>query len=155
LKHGDESNLGTQQTSYSVRVENIPLEYRSSKKLFELFDEVFPNEVKFAVVTINIDELLVRAFETRDALIEKLENSIATMESKKNEEENFRPSLKLNKKKEIVTNFFFSFFFEVEFVDAIDFLKQKISIENKKILNFQKQAVEVENVIDHYEDSIF
>ena len=59
------------QVKYSIKVENLPLEYRSSQKLREFFEAVFPSEVVFAHVSVSVPELdrvITERNEVRDAL---------------------------------------------------------------------------------------
>ena len=59
------------QVKYSIKVENLPLEYRSSQKLREFFEAVFPSEVVFAHVSVSVPELdrvITERNDVRDAL---------------------------------------------------------------------------------------
>ena len=67
------------QTKYTVQVENIPDEYRSSQKLYEAFNSLFPGDVLFAHVICETPELDKLVAE-RDSVRDQLEKAIAVFE---------------------------------------------------------------------------
>lgn len=64
------------QIKYTIQVENIPSHYRTSSKLKEFFDNIFPNEVMFAYVALSTPDL-DRVVAERDVVIKKIENAMA------------------------------------------------------------------------------
>ena len=67
------------QTKYTVQVENIPDEYRSSQKLYDAFNSLFPGDVLFAHVICETPELDKLVAE-RDSVRDQLEKAIAVFE---------------------------------------------------------------------------
>ena len=120
--------LPTQQ-NYSVLVENIPTEYRTSPKLKELFESFFGDCVACAhVATIltPLDSLVA----DRKALLVKLEGYIAVYEAGGLKE---RPHLDLLDGIVVAAN-------GDEQVDAIDYLYDKLSVLNEEIYILQRHA---------------
>jgi hypothetical protein len=68
------------QMQYTVLIENVPPDYRTSPKLKVLFDELFPGEVHSAAVMMDLPELS-DALSRRDDACAKLENAIAAREA--------------------------------------------------------------------------
>ena len=117
------------QMSYSVQVENIPLEYRTASRLKLLFESLFGDNVLFAhVATIltPLDNLIAE----RKALLVKLEGCIAAYEGEDLKE---RPQMKLLHGVPVP-------FGGNEIVDAIDYLYDRIRILNEEIYVLQLEA---------------
>ncbi|CAE7435196.1 RSN1 [Symbiodinium microadriaticum] len=64
------------QKRYSVIVQNIPVHFRSSKKLHELFDHIFPGKVHSAQIAYALIEL-EKCIERRTEILMQLELAIA------------------------------------------------------------------------------
>lgn len=79
------------QMNYSIQVENIPPDFRTSTKLKNFFENIFPDQVLYATVEVSIPEL-DKAVAERAAIIAQLEEAVADFEST---EESERPILKL------------------------------------------------------------
>jgi hypothetical protein len=87
------------QTKYSIRVENIPQEYRTNEALKRFFDAVFPNEVYSAHIMVDapaLDEAIAKRNEARA----KLENAIASLHASK--DGLTRPTVSLRKGQSLV-----------------------------------------------------
>ncbi|CAB9506338.1 CSC1-like protein ERD4 [Seminavis robusta] len=68
------------QHHYSLMVENIPIELRSDRALFEYFDKLFPGKIHSASVVLNLPDL--EAVSARcHRVCERLEKSIAYYEA--------------------------------------------------------------------------
>lgn len=81
------------QTKYTVQVENIPEEFRTSEKLYEVFNALFPGDVLYAHVVVSTPEL-DRLVAERDSVRDQLERAIAVYEGNGRSE---RPLLDLKK----------------------------------------------------------
>lgn len=131
LKHGDPSvDL---QVGYSVVVENIPLEYRSSLKLHTLFESFFPGKVQFAIVSIATDKL-AKVVDDRKCLVAQLEGAIAAYENK-----HTRPSVKVKKGKPTFLCC------GVTKVDAIDYYRAEIKKMDLRVQKLQGDVFTLEN----------
>ena len=64
------------QHHFSLMIENIPLELRSDKALFEYFDRLFPNKVHSASVILNLP-VLEEYVRKRLQIVRRLEKAIA------------------------------------------------------------------------------
>ncbi|CAM9257016.1 unnamed protein product, partial [Ectocarpus fasciculatus] len=93
LRNGDADI--SEQKNYSVMVENVPVEYRTSEKLAEFFNNLFPDEVVFATISVDTTELTTVVLE-RKAAIAALEKATAAYEG---DPDKVRPELKLKKGK--------------------------------------------------------
>lgn len=90
--HG-EVDIIPRQTRYTVQVENIPPEMRTSAKLHKAFEALFPGQVLYAHVALSTPELDKLVAE-RDAVRDQLERAIAVFEGNG---KNHRPQLDLRK----------------------------------------------------------
>lgn len=68
------------QMNFSIQVENIPPDFRSSSKLKGFFENIFPNEVLFATVEVAMPEL-DEAVAQRDLLVSQVEDAVAEYEA--------------------------------------------------------------------------
>jgi hypothetical protein len=125
---GNDSYLQKQMV-YSVQVENIPKEFRNSKKLKVLMEQIFPNEVLHSYVAVNLQPL-DKVVDERKALIAKLEGYIAQYEAS---ERKIRPKLLLRNGNIVRRR-------GDEDVDAIDFLYDQIAICSEEIHVLQTEA---------------
>jgi hypothetical protein len=74
LKHGD---IGVPpQRNYSILVENVPKEYRSSEKLMQLFETLFPGEVAYASIAVQM-KVLSSCVEKRKIALVNAEKIVA------------------------------------------------------------------------------
>jgi hypothetical protein len=135
------------QQFYSVVVENIPCEYRSSKRLAELFNDMFPGEVVSARIAMNYAPILKAAKERKGYLV-KLELAIAAFEATDHEKV---PMVKLDKKRKPIMCCG-----KVEEVEAIPFYEAELERMNKKITELKQQAAAVDGMIvtDDKEDKM-
>lgn len=118
------------QMTYSVQVENIPPQFRTSPKLKALFESLFPQEVMFSYVSVSLTQL-EKAVEERKKLLAKLEQSIAEFEASGLKT---RPTLSLLKGIIVPAG-------GDESVDAIDYLYDQISIVSEEIRSLQEDAL--------------
>jgi hypothetical protein len=125
---GGDAKLPT-QLAYSVQVENIPAEYRTSPRLKELFESLFANEVLHTYVATSLTPL-DNAIAERKALLVKLEAYIAEFEAN-----GMQARPKLNLLNGIVVPAGGD-----EQVDAIDYLYDQISILGEEIYVLQLEA---------------
>lgn len=70
----------TPQRLLSVMVENVPPEYRSSKKLQKFFEDLFPGDVYCAKMGLKYD-IIMPLLAERKKVITSLENAVATFEA--------------------------------------------------------------------------
>lgn len=133
FKQGDE-NINPQM-NFSVIVENIPAEHRSSKKLAKFFDGIFPGKIMFAAMAVE-SSLIVTVTAERDTAIAKWEQAIAVMEA---DEEHARPILKLNKKGTP------AMCCGKEEVDAIEYWMAEVKRLNVEIEEMRVQNVAIAN----------
>ncbi|RYH24230.1 hypothetical protein EON65_16945 [archaeon] len=124
---GGEDNGMPAQMNYSVIVENIPEENRTSPQLKLFFESLFPNEVLYSYVAISMKKL-EHLVQERNVLLGKLEDSIAVLESTK-----VRPRVFV-KKGVIVPAY------GKQGLDAIDFISDQISIASAEIADLQAEA---------------
>ncbi len=117
------------QLAYSVQVENIPLEYRTSPRLRELFDSIFDNEVVCSYVATTLTPLENTIVE-RKSLLANLESYIAEYEAS---DLMVRPKLNLLNGIIVPAG-------GDEQVDAIDYLYDQISILGEEIYVLQLEA---------------
>jgi hypothetical protein len=90
LEHGDPDTMQP-QTRYSVLVENVPVEYRSTEKLTEFFNNLFPGEISHACISVGMQPL-ARAVDRRHSAVVATEVAIAAQEASETKE---RPVLRL------------------------------------------------------------
>lgn len=121
------------QMSYSVQVENIPMEYRTSPRLKELFTSWFGTDVLYAYVATCLTPLDT-AVTKRKALLTQLEGFIAQFEA---DELKTRPTLKLHNY--CCCSCCCCCVDGIE-VDAIYYLYDQITILNEEIVILQLQA---------------
>lgn len=127
------------QMSYTVIVENVPSEYRSSEKLQEFFDNLFPGEVLFASMAVHLESLNELVKERHDLLV-KLEQAHAEWEA------NGRKS-----RPKVAKATWYSFICGSTnkassadaTTDAIDFYSDQIAIVSEQIYQLQQEADEV------------
>lgn len=79
------------QMNFSIQVENIPPDFRTSAKLKEFFDRIFPNDVLFATVEVSTPDL-DRVIAERNEVVRQLEEAVADYEASDRTE---RPLLNL------------------------------------------------------------
>ena len=68
------------QMNFTVQVENIPPEFRTSRRLKEFFNRIFPDEVLFATVEVTTPEL-DRVVAERAALVREIEEAVGECEA--------------------------------------------------------------------------
>eukprot|EP01034_Spumella_vulgaris_P024035 gene24035-30331_t len=132
FKEGD-PNIPLQK-NYSVQVENIPVEFRSTKKLREFFENLFPNEILYCNIAVTLAPLDALIIE-RAAAVANLEGVIAKYES---DPKRKRPTLRLKDGKIAMCG-------GKEKVDAITFLTDQIAILNGEVEAMQAVAVAAED----------
>ena len=79
------------QMKFTIQVENIPPEFRTSYKLKQFFEQIFPNEILYACIEVSMPELDNKIKE-RNEMILQVEDEIAEYEANNREK---RPMLKL------------------------------------------------------------
>ena len=79
------------QMNFSIQVENIPPDFRTSAKLKEFFERIFPNDVLYATVEVSTPDL-DRVIAERSEVVRQLEEAIADYEASDRTE---RPILNL------------------------------------------------------------
>jgi hypothetical protein len=130
FKYGDPAV--PKQLSYSVLVENIPTDLRTSEKLTALFESIFPKEVFGARVLLQVDPLL-KACDERKKILVLLEGAIAKYESSGHAE-----------KKEVkVKNGKVALCGGVK-VDAIEFYSNELKKWNDIVEHLMKEAIQVD-----------
>lgn len=129
MRDGD-PDLSTQQL-YSVLVENIPPECRSSKKLQDLFEELFPDNVYTAKIAMKYGPI-VKAENNRMAILTRLENYVAAYEASDRVE---NPIVKLRNGKVPMIGVCGN-----QSEEAIGFYTKELSISNKIVSSLKKQA---------------
>jgi hypothetical protein len=138
--HGDESFH--HQLGYTIQVENIPVEYRSSSKLKELFESLFPGEILFACVSVNISPLDSLVADRKSALY-NLELAYVQYETSGELDENRkRPTIKVANGQAILCSICNG---NVEEVDSIEYWKGRIEELNEKIKSVQADAIKAES----------
>jgi hypothetical protein len=118
------------QTQYTVQVENIPREYRTSEKLFELFESMFPGEVMYARVVLHTPDL-DKVIAERNSVRDQLERAIAAYEANGR---TARPMLDLRK-------FRPSLYVSTENVDSITFLTKHLNQLCHKAARMQRESL--------------
>jgi hypothetical protein len=125
------------QMQYSVIVENIPPDYRTSTKLKELFEDLFPGEVHSAAMMMSLPQL-DDAIEKRDKACAQLEKAIAAKEANK---ENKDPEMTtVDGEPTCCCRCCLQCCYETEQVDAIQYWRQKLDEMNQVVGELQKQA---------------
>eukprot|EP00592_Proboscia_alata_P001420 CAMPEP_0194382168 /NCGR_PEP_ID=MMETSP0174-20130528/58524_1 /TAXON_ID=216777 /ORGANISM="Proboscia alata, Strain PI-D3" /LENGTH=843 /DNA_ID=CAMNT_0039167247 /DNA_START=724 /DNA_END=3255 /DNA_ORIENTATION=+ len=76
------------QYHYSLMIEDIPLDLRSNKALYDYFDTLFPKKVHSASIVMVLPDLEKRSLR-RKQVVRRIEKAIAFCESNKN---GYRPS---------------------------------------------------------------
>lgn len=122
------------QVNYSVQVENIPVEYRSSKKLESFFNYLFPREIICASVSVGCPAL-VEAVAKRKIAVNNLEKAVALMEADDNRT---RPTLSLKKGKPALCGG------DEKNVDSISYWENEISTLNYTIAKLKVDAARLE-----------
>lgn len=134
LRYGDVDI--SDQKNYSVQVENVPVEYRTSEKLKEFFNALFPEEVLFACISVDTTELSVMVQE-RKAAVSALEKATAAYEGDPNKE---RPEIKLKKGKPALCGCIAD-----ETTDAIKYWAKEIAKLDAEVTRLKDMAVAAEN----------
>eukprot|EP01038_Epipyxis_sp_PR26KG_P015802 gene15802-21402_t len=124
------------QMNYSVQVENVPQEYRNSKSFFNFVNELFPEQVKFASIAVDLS-LLTKKIVERKKAVTSLENAIAAMEA---HEEKTRPLLKLKKGRPA-----FLGCGSDSLVDAITYWEEEIMDLDSEVARLKGEARNVED----------
>lgn len=117
------------QMGYSIQVENIPKEFQNSKKLKKLMEAIFPQEVLYCYVAVDLQPL-DKAILERKKLIAKLESCIARFEGSGRKS---RPKVSLRNGTLVKRR-------GDEEVDAIEFLYDQITIVSEEIHVLQTEA---------------
>jgi hypothetical protein len=117
------------QVHYTVQVENIPPEYRNSQKLYEVFDQIFPNEVLFAHVAVSTPRLDATIHKLHAARAQ-LETAIAAYEAS---HRRHRPTLYLRKLKRSLLN-------ADKEVDAIIYLTSRVERLSARVAKLQVES---------------
>jgi hypothetical protein len=73
------------QMNFSIQVENIPPEFRTSRKLRQFFENIFPHEVLYATVEVAMPEL-DETVAHRDELVGQIEEAVAEYEASQRQE---------------------------------------------------------------------
>jgi len=123
------------QQLYSIVVENVPRKFRSSKRLGELFEELFPGQVVESRIAMNIAPL-IKACEERKEFIVALENKVALYEASDRVD---TPMLKLKEDGTPVQCCGGS-----EEVEAIPYLVEQVKKMNDKVAELKQQAARVD-----------
>eukprot|EP01039_Chlorochromonas_danica_P003852 gene3852-4209_t len=118
------------QMHYSVQIENIPPDFRTSPKLKQFVNNLFPGEVLYSYVAISLAPL-EKLVAQRDHMLSKLEDNIAIYEGSL---QTYRPQAYL--KNGVLSNSFNC----DECVDAIEFLTDQIAILSAEICDLQMEA---------------
>lgn len=134
MKEGD-PDISSQQL-LTVVVENVPLQYRSSNKLKQFFDELFPGDVYCAKMGLKYESLLVLT-EERKKVINALESAIATYESTDRTEP---PMIGLKPDGKPV------FLYGGEKVEAIPYWEKELARLNKDIEELRISAFELDDL---------
>jgi hypothetical protein len=133
LREGDQDI--NEQKNYSVQVENVPVEFRSSEKLKSFFEQLFPGEVLFACISVTATPLS-KAVAERKAAVANLEGAIAAFEG---DPEKKRPEIKLNKKgKPAMCG-------GKEVVDAIEYWTKAVKELDAEVDRLKSMAITAEN----------
>lgn len=132
LKSGDVDI--SEQKNFSVMVENTPVSHRSSEKLFEFFDDIFPGEVLYACISVKAVPL-TSAVANRNAALCKLEQAVAMWKA---DDEGKRPEIKLKKGKPAMCG-------STETVDAIEYWSGELKVLDGEVTRLKDMAVVAEN----------
>jgi hypothetical protein len=117
------------QVHYTVQVENIPAEYRNSQKLYEVFEQIFPNEVLFAHVAVSTPRLDATIAKLHTARAQ-LEDAIAAYEASHRQ---VRPILQLRRLKRSLLN-------ADKEVDAIIYLTGRVERLAARVARLQVES---------------
>ncbi|CAM9090535.1 unnamed protein product, partial [Ectocarpus fasciculatus] len=128
LKSGDVDI--SEQKNFSVMVENTPVSHRSSEKLFEFFDDIFPGEVLYACISVKAVPL-TSAVANRNAALCKLEQAVAMWKA---DDEGKRPEIKLKKGKPAMCG-------STETVDAIEYWSGELKVLDGEVTRLKDMAV--------------
>lgn len=139
LKSGDADV--NEQKNFSVMVENVPISYRSSQKLFEFFEAIFPGEVLYACISV-MTTPLTKAVANRKEAIVKLEKAIAAWKA---DDTGVRPEIKLKKGKPAMCG-------STEKVDAIEYWTGKVKELDSEVTRLKQMAITAENAQKVCED---
>lgn len=118
------------QMAYSVQVENIPADFRTSPALKTFMNSLFPGEVLFTYVAISLTSL-EEAVAQRDAMLAKLEDSTAIFLASN---ETVRPTVWL--RNGVLSNKAHG----DRKVDAMEFLSDQIAVLSAEIMELQLEA---------------
>lgn len=131
MREGD-PDLSVQQL-YSVVVENIPRKYRSSQKLKDLFEELFPGQIVFARIGMKLSPI-IKASTQRKKILVKLEQSVAKFEASGRED---MPMVKVKEGKQVCCG-------GTEEREAVPFFAQKLREGNAQVSELKQQAAQVD-----------
>jgi hypothetical protein len=118
------------QKRYSVVVQNIPTAYRTSEKLTQLFDEMFPGKIHSAVVACTVIEL-EKCIERRQEILLNLELAIAHFKASDMKD---RKLIKINTAKQEESMCC------GDKTDAIEFYTSQLDAVNKEIETMRKSS---------------
>eukprot|EP01032_Pedospumella_encystans_P011175 gene11175-13013_t len=126
--------------NFSVQVENIPVEFRTSRRLKEFFNRIFPDEVLFATVAVTTPDL-DRVVAERAALVREIEEAIGECEASHGKN---RPVLQLvdGKPKPAACCAFYSNE-RTTTVDKVEYLKDQLAVLCAEVAYYQKKALAV------------
>jgi hypothetical protein len=148
LKHGD--SFISKQTSYSVLVENIPSKYVSADRLFMFFNLLFPGEVLYTSVAIDICPLDA-CLHYRETMMDQLERNLAKFEASKQQD---RPTIdtgSLFHKATLICNSKGKNDYKHEtVVDAIDYYNDQLDLLNEEVTVYQMEAVRAEEDMNFF-----
>lgn len=136
--NGEDKTLPPQM-AYTVVVENIPTEYRSSEKLREFFDGLFPGEVLFASMAVHLEKLNDLVKERHDLLV-KLEQANAEWEASGRKS---RPKITKATWYSFISGATNTASSADATTDAIDFYSDQIAIVSEQIFQLQQEADKV------------
>lgn len=121
-----------EQMKYSIQLENVPRMYRSNDALKEFLEQMFPNEVLYCHMIIQMTEL-DKSIATREKIIRILEKEISKYES---HPEKKRPTIRIvhGENKDLSYK---------EEIDSIDYWKYQLIVINENISLLQSKALAV------------
>jgi hypothetical protein len=134
LRSGD-ADISAQK-NYSVMVENVPVEFRTSEKLKEFFNALFPDEVLYACISVDAHELATVVAE-RKASVNALEQCTAAYQG---DPDRVRPELKLKKGAVALCGCIAD-----ETVDAMTHWTKDIKRLDAEVVRLKEMAVTAEN----------
>lgn len=134
------------QQMYSVMVEDVPTEYRSSDKLRSLFEELFPGQISSAKMAMKYDSIIKVAAERKVVLV-NLEKAIAALEA---DDDKVAPMVKVDKEGNAVLC---GMCCGDEEVEAIPHWTKELQRLNDKIVEMKAQAEELDNHVPDDEEA--